>query len=476
MARVETPSQREERIERLEQDRARRRGALPTVENDPSVPMEIAPQRGDLNRTSQPWFGPELLVNPDLFLFGNTNVSYSNLFQTQPWVAAAVMRLLTWGIRVPLKVYERTGDDSRIRLREQDHPLAEAVVNPWDRAGTAHLVMNLLGPMLVHGQSLTEVLSGNRNKIQFSPKDWRFCAPIRPWRDSLEGFKVDADQPDIARDVSIDDLLHIAWWSPAGPLGTSPLQQLGVTLRIESAAQRYQQSIFKNSARPPSAVSAAVEFLGLDREERDALMKQLRADIDFLFAGPENAGRPPLLPPGLTWDSIGHTSVEAELIDQRKIARDEVAAVYMIPPPMMGILDKATFSNIETQREMIYTESVGPPLLLVEQSLNAQLVRSMLGEQDIYVEFDFAGVLRGDRLKEIQALREAIGMALLTPNEGRAKLNEPRSDAPGMDDFYLPVNNLAPVGSSPQAPGPPPTRGASLLVKSRDRDYEKVLT
>jgi hypothetical protein len=72
-------------------------------------------------------------------------------------------------------------------------------------------------------------------------------------------------------------------------------------------------------------------------------------------------------------------------------------------------------------------------------------VRGVLREPDMYVEFDFAGILRGDRLKEIEALREAIASALLTPNEGRGVLNQPKSDQDGMDDFYLPRNNLWPL-------------------------------
>jgi phage portal protein BeeE len=124
---------------------------------------------------------------------------------------------------------------------------------------------------------------------------------------------------------------------------------------------------------------------------------------------------------------------------------------------MLGILDKATFSNIEIQREMAYTDTLAPPLVLIEQAINAQLIRALLREDDVFVEFDFAGVLRGDRLKEVQAIREAISTGLMTPNEGRSVLNMPRSSEDGMDAFYMPTNNMTPVGApddtSPAATG-----------------------
>jgi hypothetical protein len=144
--------------------------------------------------------------------------------------------------------------------------------------------------------------------------------------------------------------------------------------------------------------------------------------------------------------------VEAALIEQRKITRDEVCAVYQIPPPMLAILDHATYSNIEVQRDMIYTQSLGPPLVLIEGCLNCQVVRDLLGMDDeVYIEYDFSQVLRGDRIQEINSLRAGIGSALFSPNEGRTYLGLPRVDSELMDDYYIPSNNLTPITSlSPQ--------------------------
>lgn len=449
---------------------------MPLLIDDTGVPVEIAPGRGDLNRSSSLLGGPEAFSTNELSLIGNKTISYTKLFQTQPWVAAAVMRMLTWSIRVPLKTYRRTGDDSRVRLRPEDHPLPASLAAPWDRGYLGGLIQALLGPILVHGNSLCEIEQGARDMIEFRPKDWRFVRPVYAWRDSLGGFNVDVDNPATQRGIGIDSLLHTTWWSPAGIVGTSPLQQLGVTVRIEEAAQRYQQAVFANGARPGSAITASDAFLGLDPAERQQLMAQLRADVTALYTLPENAGKPALLPPGLDWKAFGHSAVEADLINQRQVARDEIIAVYLIPPPFLGVLDKATFSNIEVQREMIYTDCVGPPLVLIEQVMNAQLIRNLLREDDIYVEFDFGAVLRGDRLKEVEAMREMIASALATPNEGRSKFNLPRDSNPMMDRFYLPFNNLQPVGQTPVPTSVGAEAQATVLhVKSHDRDYEKVL-
>jgi HK97 family phage portal protein len=418
---------------------------LPLIADSSGEPIEIGRGRGNLRLTSAPFpLGQGEYRNYNA-LVGGKVVSFAKLFATQPWVAAAVMRLLTWSVRVPLKVYERTGENDRRRLGPADHPLAAGVVTPWPRGSQAQLVQALLGPFLVHGTSLTEIEEGAKNAIKFGPIDWRTVTPIMPELNEIVGWLIEYGTED--RTVSVDTMLQISNWSPNGPVGVSPLQQLGTTLAVEDAAQRFQQSMMGNSARPPSAIQADKEFLGVDPKKQDEMLANLRQDVKDIYTGPDQGGKPVLLPPGLTWNMVGHSAVEAQLIEQRKVAREEVAAVYMIPPPMIGILDKATYSNIAVQRQMAYTDSLGPPLVLIEQSINAVIVQGLLREPDIFVEFDFAGVLRGDSVKEIEALRAAIATGLNTVNEGRAVLNLAPSAHKAANELWLPTNNLTPIGS-----------------------------
>ena len=449
---METAEQREQRVARLEAERARRRGASEasrglSAATSPEGAVEIAPGRGDMRRNSLPGLVLPELVN-FLSLVDGKQVSFAKIFAEQPWVAAAVMRMLTWSVRVPLKVYRRTGDDSRVRLRADEHPLAKAIEAPWEGGYMAALTMSLLGPLLVHGNSVLAVEEGRSGRIQFEPLDWRFLTPILASAARIAGWQVQVPN-ESHPDVSADSALHVKWWSPLGPEGISPLKQLGTTISLEDAAMRYQRANLRNGARPSSAIEASTEFLGLDKDVQETLLAQLREDVTTLYAGPENGGRPALLPPGLEWKPIGHSSVEAELIQTRLVDREEIAAVYQIPPPSLGDLRRATFSNITELRQVAYSDGLGPPLVLVEQVITSQLIRGMLREDDVYVEFDFAGVLRGDFLKEINALRLAIGSGLMSPNEGRAKINMPQSDDERADQLWMPWNNLQPMGEGP---------------------------
>lgn len=419
---------------------------MPIIVDELDRPVEIAPGRGDLRRSS-------VVVDPFTFdpfgpFHAGRPVSYAKIFTTQPWVGIAVMRLLTWSVRVPLKVFRRIDDDEVRRLYPKDHVLAAAVARPWDRGYMAQLTTHLLGPLLVHGNALMDVHQGARNELRFEPLDWRQVAPITADKEDpnadILGWKVSSTLRERPRERSADNVMHLRWWSPLGQTGVSPLEMIRSTVQLEAAAVAWTRNNLNQATRPSGVVEASPEFIGLELEERTKLLDQTREDLER-YSGPAGAGRTPLLPPGLKWnDAPRVTAVEAELIDQRFVNRNEVASVYQVPPTVIGQLEKATFSNLKEQREMGYTDGLAPPLITCEQLINAHVCWGLLREDDIFVQYDFGHLLRGDRLKEIQAYREGVGMGIYSPDEARENLGMKKRGG-GADQLYLPLNNLKPI-------------------------------
>ena len=106
---------------------------------------------------------------------------------------------------------------------------------------------------------------------------------------------------------------------------------------------------------------------------------------------------------------------------------------------------------------MLYGMVLGPWLTLIEETLKAQLIDTFApwADERLYVAFDLTEVLKGDTLSEIQAVREAIGTGVMTPNEARRRLNLSRYDDDAADELYLPANNLQALGDTPDAADAP---------------------
>jgi len=368
-------------------------------------------------------------------------VSFGKLYETQPWVGIVINKIIRQVARLPLKVYEEGSQGQTARLKEGY--LFDAVTKPARGRGPIDLKQWAMFPLLLHGNSGIGKTrrSPGAPPTGFEYFDWRCLEPPtekKPFWVYREGSK----KPRILQE---DDVVHLAWLSTKpGSLGISPLFQLGVTIRIESAAQRYQEWSFRNSVRPSGGVKLPAGVV-LDKETR----AEIRADINRLYAGPENAGKPVLLPAGIEWEPMSHTAHEAELIDQRKLGREEIAAMYDIPPTMIGILDNATYSNIGEQHKMFFTDVLGPWLVMIEERLKAQAIDDEPAFEGQWLEFDLREVLRGDPVKESVAMKTELASGVLTINEGRDVLNRPRIDHPNADRPMVQANNVTFLGDEP---------------------------
>jgi HK97 family phage portal protein len=382
-----------------------------------------------------------------LDLIGGQTVSFAQLYRTQIWVAVCVHKIARQISRLPLKAYRRS-ENGRERITSGN--LAALLKRPWPGAGQTHLKQAMALPALVHGGGVLRKLRdepfGPVTAMQ--PLVWGLLRAHR-----TEGGEVDVwetSQRGVPRYLDPAEVIHIGFRGLEGPLGVSPLEQLGVTLRIEDAAQRHQQAMLLNGARPPSAITIAKEYLTdqtIEPSERQAVYNSVREQVNVLYAGPENQGRPFVAPPGVDWKGVAHTAVEAELIQQRKLDREEVAACYDITPPLIGILEYATLSNVAEAHRMLYTTILAPWLTLIEETIGAQLIAAESSIRgDVYVEFDLSEVLKGDTLKRAQALALQIAHGVLTIDEAREIENRPRFGLLETSRPLYPANNLRPVG------------------------------
>jgi HK97 family phage portal protein len=393
-------------------------------------------------------------------LSGGRVVSYAQLYRTQPWMAIGVNKISRLIASLPLRVY-RHADEGRDQVR--DGALVELLRRPWERGSAFDLKQAFAFPTLLQGNSVVAKIRRRRGgpPTTLLPLMWQFLVPQLDGDNSILFWQT--NQTGQAQFLDLGDVLHTRWLAPDGELGVSPFQQLGTTIALEDAEQRYAQKAFDNALRPGGALVASPES-----KLKTPELKELQQQVEEQHGGIDNAFKIMMLGGGLDWKPFSQTAKEAQLVEGRKLNREEIAAIFDIPPPMIGILDNATFSNIEEQHLMLYTDVLSPWLELIEETIQAQLIDPEPAFEGLEVEFDLNERTKGDPEKRINAFAKAVESGIYTINEAREKEGLPRHEHPDADTPMIQQNNLKPVGA-PDVATAPEAVTIPHLVRARDR-------
>lgn len=368
--------------------------------------------------------------------------TYADLYQTQPWVYTLVGKLANAVARLPLKSYELDSQSgNRVRLR--DHPLPMLLEAPSPRSTVFYLLQSIAASVLVYGNALVVTeRAGTANPVGLWPVDWRYVTVRAGERDPVESYLY---RPPNGKEVVWlpEEVMHFRLLALNNIVGVSPLMPLARTLILEDAAQRHMIATFRNGGRPSGAFVSEQPLRGPDFD-------RVKAEVQATYGGVDNSGRIALLHGGLDWKSISMNAVDAEVISLRKLNREEVAACYFTDPTQVGILDRATFSNVTEAHRSFYMDTLGPLLAMIESTVDAQMIRSAPAFDGTFVEFDLADVLKGDIETRFAAYMQATGgVAFSTPNEVRRLENLPPVDDRGMDAVWAPMNMVALDGRIP---------------------------
>lgn len=367
--------------------------------------------------------------------------AYGRIYEQQLWVWTVVNKLARGIGRLPLKVY-RDKNGTRERAGSDD-TLARLLAAPSGRLAPTHLKQAIVTDTAVYGNAFVLRVARSQRAIPTA------LVPVTPvgWEQLADGsWRWNSPVDGKAREYAPWEVMHFRHYSPARPndLAISPLEPLRLTLAIEYAAQRYGVSSFENGARPSG-------ILRTDKQLTPENRAALRQDVMKLHGGSKNAGKLAVLDNGLSWEKMSWDANESAVIDHRRLTREEVCAAYDVPPPMVGILDRATFSNIDTQTRMLYTDTLGPWLTMIDETFAVQLIGDVPELAGYSVEFELGEVLKGDIAARFTAYQQAINAGVFTQNEIRALENYPAKPDEDADRLHRPAN-LTPLAARPPVP------------------------
>lgn len=413
-----------------------------------------------------------------LNLYGAERSTYVAIYRTQPNVRTVVDFLARNVAQLGLGVFRRVSDTDRVRLA--DHELAQWVQHPNPGTTRYRLIEALMQDLGIYFNAYwLKVRSAPLGLVRLPPDQMSVVGTLMPtaflW--TLPNGEQKPFDP--------SEIVYFNGSSghgvDGGVMGLSPLETLRRVLAEEAAAGAYRQQMWGNSARVEGVIERPKDAPKWTATQSQSWREQWQGAY---AAGGSRPGSVAVLEDGMQFKAISHTAKDSEYLAARKLSREECAAAYHVPLPMVGILEHATFSNIKEQHKHLYQDCLGPWLVMIEEEIERQLLIECTDQTDVYTEFNIAEKLKGSFEEQAASLNVLIGRPIMTANEGRARLNLPQHDDPTADDLAAqqggPASTSSPADTQPAADTVPPNpTGAAVDVEpvlqaTRDRQQARL--
>jgi HK97 family phage portal protein len=233
------------------------------------------------------------------------------------------------------------------------------------------------------------------------------------------------------------EILHIRGLSSDGLVGLSPIAVQRETMGTGLGMQDYAGRFFANDSKPPFFIQHPGKF------DTDAKRDKFKESIQKSQTG-ENRHKVMLLESGMTAKELGVSNKDSQFLEAANATDVKICGMYRVPPHKIGMLDRATHSNIEHQGIEWVVDGVKPMAVRWERRVNCDLVdpiNEALGDDEYFVEFLVDGLLRGDMKSRFDAYNVAINGGFYCPND--AAMSEGMNPIPeekGGNDYRFPIN------------------------------------
>jgi HK97 family phage portal protein len=397
---------------------------------------------------TQSWAGLRMSALPT----GESRIlSLRRIYKGNPWVWTAVNTIANGLASFPLRVTDWGANGNRVPVRgdlPQGRPgppsaaqrLDTLLNHPAPRQSRRRTVRRTLVDKLVYGNGLwVKEPDGMGGIGALWNVPWRRISVIAGDEVPVVGYRL--LNPAGNKVWGVDDVVQFGEGDPEGPLAPSPLESLQWTIALMDAVSRHLVAFFQNQARPSGV-------LEMEQMPDDKELGLIREQIQQLYSGAENAGRP-LITSGHWVPMTGNNSY-SDLVELAHLSREEVAAAFQIPPPVMGILDGAIKSNVEELREQFLRDVLAPHGSEMTDEIVAQVIEPAPQWSGLGCGFDMSARLLPDlealavafkELKRVYTLNELRRMA------GLPDLAQDWADQPWMEPGSLPAS-LAPQGAT----------------------------
>ena len=180
------------------------------------------------------------------------------------------------------------------------------------------------------------------------------------------------------------EIIHFKFFGPGDPaFGASPIKVLETCINTYSAAMKFNLAFYRGGGVPSA-------LLVSDQDLNEDQVKQIQARYQEWRAQSRSDNRPLVTGKGARLEVPGTNPDTVTVSDLPRELRKEICSVLHVPPPIVGILDEATYSNYEQALRQFYRGTVTQYWRRIISAVNEQLCP--LFGTDVRVAFNTQGI------------------------------------------------------------------------------------
>jgi HK97 family phage portal protein len=213
------------------------------------------------------------------------------------------------------------------------------------------------------------------------------------------------------------DVIHLKLGTKGSTLyGLSPLVSLILPVTVDKFAQIYNRAFFLNGAKIRGAFIM-----------KDATPEQVERNREYLQArakNPDLAHADLVLEGAIEFKQIGVNQKDMEFLQLREFTRNEILAVYGVPPSKVSIIETGNIGagTGEQQTQTFYEETILPHQMRVAEKITKHIIRQGFGITDWAFQFNKRSI---DEKDQAEIFNIYLQNGVYTPEEVR-RLVAPR--------------------------------------------------
>ncbi|MBB5862418.1 phage portal protein [Xanthomonas sp. 3058] len=344
----------------------------------------------------------------------------ANAAESLTAVFAAVQALSESTATLPLHVYQRQDDGERVRADE--HPLSRVLRQPNECQTGVAFRESMTASVLLHGNAYARIETNAAGELTaLHPIPTREVSVIK-----LPSGRWAYDLPNGER-LLPHELFHLADRTEPGDIaGRSRIAIARDQLGLSLAQREHGAAVFKNGAMPSGVLETPNR---LDEKQVSRIAEQWQAR----HGGAANHGRTPVLEWGLSYKPLSTTLEDLQWISAQKLAVEDVARIFRIPPTMIQDLSHSTYTNVIELGSQFVRYSLARWIAMWEAEISRQLL-GPVARRRYLAEHSVEGLLRGAPETRAAFYASAIAAGWMTVNEVRRLENLPALEVSDVDN------------------------------------------